>query len=955
MAEINKPDVITDEAFNVPLQWAKHWNTAAESIERVIPTLMQINKSMGQASTISQVTKETEQLSIAQLELDKIQKQIATAQAKNNDAYIKEAKALEEVKKQIKEKTALGDRDAKSVNAQNASLKQLEAALNKNRLAYKNLAGEQERNSKEGKELLDIIKKQDAEFKELSGTIGQHQAHVGDYANQIGKANTAAQAIAPGLHGMASGFLTATKAAIAFIATPLGAVLALVALALAPLVTFLTSTGDGMDYVQKKTTGLKSGLGVLKDEFNDLGKRIFDNEESLGGFVKTMALSNPVTAVFLGQIELLRRAFPDLAKRFDEAREAGEQYAVMMDDIATRQRVFNVEIAVEENNIKRLILQSKNRTLNEQERIDLIDQALSKEQSLSKKRVSFAQNELNANVIMAEKRTKITRGLSETDDEYYRRLIDSLDKTEEALADSIAGALVNLEEAKGADIAITEKLLNQKDALEDKQAEKDKKRAEDVLKTKERIANATFLFEEMKLQQTFDNAKTLEQKENAELALVDLRQKHELDKHGLLEQEKKAIIEKFRIERLAVTKKYDEEERKLLIDNARKAGEKILEEKQKTLDEEINKIKIAVAEGSKTREEGAKLIAKKEKEIAIELIDEQIRQLEKLLLVEGLTATEQADINKKLYKLKNDLVDAYYKNLGDKDKTALENSAAFVAKLKEIYDAFAQEINTIFQNITDGKLQNIDLELKANDDALKSTLEAEKERNEKRLEDDTLTSKQREQIQDDAKVREALIEEQFAKKKEALEAKRLKMVQKAARFEKTLALIGAGIATASAVLNQLSKGDPYTAFARAALAGALGAVQIAAIASKPIPAYAEGTKSHKGGLAILGDGGGAELIREGHHFSLSPSVPTLMNLKKGAEVIPHEETLAMLAMSGLGRVSSDRRVSDPRHLQDLRDIKNVIKNKAFVRVNGQVTGYQRGGTQVNRLDYWRNI
>jgi len=58
-----------------------------------------------------------------------------------------------------------------------------------------------------------------------------------------------------------------------------------------------------------------------------------------------------------------------------------------------------------------------------------------------------------------------------------------------------------------------------------------------------------------------------------------------------------------------------------------------------------------------------------------------------------------------------------------------------------------------------------------------------------------------------------------------------------------------------------------------------------------VPKYAQGTGSHPGGLAILGDGGGPELFRTPTGFvGMSPGTDTLMNLPKGTQVIPHRET-----------------------------------------------------------------
>ncbi|MEC1663355.1 phage tail tape measure protein [Bacillus halotolerans] len=67
-----------------------------------------------------------------------------------------------------------------------------------------------------------------------------------------------------------------------------------------------------------------------------------------------------------------------------------------------------------------------------------------------------------------------------------------------------------------------------------------------------------------------------------------------------------------------------------------------------------------------------------------------------------------------------------------------------------------------------------------------------------------------------------------------------------------------------------------------------------------VPQYAHGTGSHQGGLAILGDGRGANAGSEAYitpsgHVGLSPATDTLMNLPKGTQVLSALETKVFLS------------------------------------------------------------
>jgi hypothetical protein len=135
------------------------------------------------------------------------------------------------------------------------------------------------------------------------------------------------------------------------------------------------------------------------------------------------------------------------------------------------------------------------------------------------------------------------------------------------------------------------------------------------------------------------------------------------------------------------------------------------------------------------------------------------------------------------------------------------------------------------------------------------------------------------------------------------------------------------LATAEAVrLGALVLANPLLAPAASAMAASvgiigatigvtagLGAAQIAAVSARPIPKYAEGTGSHKGGLAILGDGKEHELVIEPNKKPYwSANTDTLYNLPKHTQVIPESKlgsavtqpsnkdvVMAVMEMSGL--------------------------------------------------------
>jgi hypothetical protein len=142
-----------------------------------------------------------------------------------------------------------------------------------------------------------------------------------------------------------------------------------------------------------------------------------------------------------------------------------------------------------------------------------------------------------------------------------------------------------------------------------------------------------------------------------------------------------------------------------------------------------------------------------------------------------------------------------------------------------------------------------------------------------------------------------ILEVQNAAKRQELLNKENAEKIKQAKLEKTIA-IGRIIAeTAIAVVHALTTGDPYTAIARAALAGATGAAQLATVIATPIPSYAEGTDNHPGGPARYGEDG-PEAVKEPGKPWRMVDTETISNLARGTQVVPLTADRVLSAAGG---------------------------------------------------------
>jgi len=171
-------------------------------------------------------------------------------------------------------------------------------------------------------------------------------------------------------------------------------------------------------------------------------------------------------------------------------------------------------------------------------------------------------------------------------------------------------------------------------------------------------------------------------------------------------------------------------------------------------------------------------------------------------------------------------------------------------------------------------------------------------------------------VGDNAAAKEA-IEEKYNKKKIALQ-------RKAALVEKVQGVFSIGIDTARGVMNAISK---VSTIPLVPWIIAMGALQMAAVASKPLPQYAKGTKYSQSGPAIVGEKGRELMISPSGQVGLTGSSAELVNLQRGTKIIPAGETATILKSVGrLGRNNTIEKIIERGN----KDIVKAIQNKETI-------------------------
>lgn len=273
---------------------------------------------------------------------------------------------------------------------------------------------------------------------------------------------------------------------------------------------------------------------------------------------------------------------------------------------------------------------------------------------------------------------------------------------------------------------------------------------------------------------------------------------------------------------------------------------------------------------------------------AMDRMDAEISSLEELLNRTGITEDQKLQISKQLADARLDF-EKYVNEaiISDEEKAAekrLQIEQQLSDKRKELLQASMELISALFSAQTESQLAALDKQSEANDDYF-----SEQEDKIERLADAGAISDEQ------AEARKEALAQQQKERELDLEQQKKEINQRQAKFEKAQAIAKIAIDTAVAIMAAWK--NPFSAPALIPTIIASGAIQIATVLATPIPEYAKGTDDHKGGLAVVGDGGRSELvITPDNKMYKTPSRSTLVDLPAGSQVMP-DFNKAILAMS----------------------------------------------------------
>ena len=867
-----------------------------------------------------------------EIELSNLKDKTEKLTTTEKEANIEIAKArleLQAAQKATKEAAiAQIELDAKTKGV-SGSYNELAKDLKNAQKAYREMS-EAERSGAKGKELLSKIQNTQSSLKEMDASMGNYQRNVGNYASALDN-------IAPGLGGLATKLMDISKSAkqnakdwgemgsstnmgiqsmgqapagLAKITAGfkgLGQIVVSVGKAvlvnpimavLAALVLIVKQVANAINESEERTNKMSEAFSRFKPILRTIGD-VFEVVADI--IIKTIEYIGKATAAVLEFIGLSPKGAADQFVNAEKLKQKAIQETRRLNESASVQEAIIAE--------QREILADKENYSYEQ-RVEALKKANEAEKKLADNRQKIAEANLAA--LEAEA---------------------ALDDNNAAMNDKLSAAIVAVNNARKESAAIGRKLGKEQQALSreheaDLKAEADaaKAAADKIIAARRRLIDSGFAIMQDGIEKELKiNA------ENFKRQIEDLSRNGELTKAlkaNLLKAEQleiEKIKKNYEVKNLNDTIKADE----LILENMKRAGADTINFEKQLLNKRMEAEILAGADRIETQLKYQYLSADLETQDAAKRAELFAKNLNKE--VEAL----KAGYSEKERELKRQFAkglisrEEYEKQLKEiQDKAAYEANAKTIELLKtqlasaELSQDKRAEIS---KQISDLEIANenavLDATIAANNEKLKSDQDVAKKREDiaKQLVDATMElfgaigdfqaqksenriaelekefeksneifEAQQSQLdgaimsEENRKAKQIELDQRKAASEKAINDKIMAEKVKMAKWDKAQAIIQAIVATALSVLNTSKMGFPL-AIPFIALAAAAGAVQVATIASQPLPAYEKGTDNHPGGWSLWGEKR-AEIAVTPSGETFLADKPTVTNFDAGTKI-----------------------------------------------------------------------
>jgi hypothetical protein len=328
-----------------------------------------------------------------------------------------------------------------------------------------------------------------------------------------------------------------------------------------------------------------------------------------------------------------------------------------------------------------------------------------------------------------------------------------------------------------------------------------------------------------------------------------------------------------------------------LVKNATRESEKAFNELQEAIEAQFKSGEISAKEYYEK-------IAQARDKYLNDSIDGAVKMLQDILDREDISADERLKIEEDLAKAKQAVRDRELSDIKKKLDAELDAERKKEETINAIKDAGFQVAEMIATEFFGRQMERLNAELSAFQTA-----------NDSKLASDLALAQSQGATQEELEVIKAQAQERMAQKESQIRRKQAEQEKKQAIFS---ILINTGKAVVAALPNVILSG----------IAGAIGAVQLALVASRPIPEFAKGVTNFEGGLARVGEAG-RELVNT-PYGSFMADRDMITYLPKGTDVIPNKKTEQILEDKSLPLL---RKIAKKNTSSN---VNVIVKNNSYV-------------------------
>lgn len=931
-------ELIPESELNVLIKYNQELLNTKANLGAIIPVLhnaaLGVETYTGEYKTLVQMlqtfektqqdtSKRVREHSNALSAVEKATKQFAYAQSA-------EAKEVALVKEQLRQKNAELRTNAREALAAEGSLNQLRAQL----VQLKAEAANLDLNSKEFAEASARINELNGKIMKAEAAMGDHRRNVGNYASAFNNLGFQVQQIArelPALTMSPQQFFLAISNNLPMLADAYAETIAnnkklreenlkLAAdqqkqvipawkqmlksivswqTAIVVGITLLTTYGkeigefiSGLFKGKKAIDAISLSTEQYQNAIDNANKSAADELSTLKLLYNAATDSQRPMNERISAVKELQRLYPNYLGNMSQEEIMAGQASIQYQNLATHilevAKAKAVQDKISENQAKILEL--------EIEEAEQLAQIEATQANIERQRTAINSGGTSDIIVSYQKQLSLTEKRLKREQEslvVIQQSKQALEDTSAQLANkiSVSDLIVEQPEPLGANSVSTRLSEKRRAELEllEAQAQQEAAIQEQIYKDEERAyADRLDAFEKFKEAQQ----KVLDAQYTASREELDARlSSGDIDKDtydAVLSSLDFANSEAFREltdEQQQAGKKLMEAIAEGMMSETTRAVEQSAQDLDRKMQDELLALSAKYAAGEIKKEEYEKESAAITDRYAVERFNTEIGLLDQLLNKEELTAEAREETEK----AKDDAVLEYQKyindqrireneRVGDEEEKEAEKREQIAKKEAELKKQLLQEVFNLASALSDAQLEKELARLDKLSEENEQWKEDEIARIERLAEQGVISEEHA-----DADIQ--AIEDQAAVREEEIEKKRIEAERKNAIYQKAQAVAQAAINIALAITAALK--DPLTSAIMIPLIAATGAAQIATILATPLPEYAKGTQDHPGGLAMVGDGGRAEMVvfPDGSVWR-TPATDTLVNLPEHTQVLP---------------------------------------------------------------------